>query len=433
MGIVILSIILIVEIAFLINALKTRSNQTAIRNIIWVSAFGTFILFSVIHVITWSFRYTLFALVLMVYSISGIIGLIRKKEDNKNFTKVRIIRKAIGSALLLSIAIVPSILFPHYELIPASGDLNVTTVTYTYTDKNRIETYDESGEYRKLNVEFWYPENGMGSYPLIIFSHGMYGVKTSNESLFRELASNGYVVCSIDHTYHSFFTKDNDGKITIVSREYLNQYQIANETKDAKTVLPLIEEWMKIRTDDMNFVIDTILENVASNSAQAVYTQIDSSSIGISGHSMGGATALGVGRQRGGIQAVMSLEAPYFGDIIGAKGEKFIFTKDEYPIPVLNIYSDGTWGILSENTTYTQNERFLNDADSITYNVHIKGAGHMTLTDLSLFSPILSNILQGGSVKVDARECLETINELALNYFDTYLKGTGSFNPQREY
>lgn len=65
--------------------------------------------------------------------------------------------------------------------------------------------------------------------------------------------------------------------------------------------------------------------------------------------------------------------------------------------------------------------------------MHLKGAGHMTLTDLSLFSPILSNILQGGSVKVDARECLETINEISLDYFNSYLKGIGSFNPKKEY
>jgi dienelactone hydrolase len=433
MGIFILCIILIVEITFLIYALKTRNNQTTIRNIIRVSAFGNFLLFGVIQVITWSFRYVFFAIVLMVYAILGIIGLIRKKVDKKNYTKVRIIRKTIGSVLLLSITIFPAIFFPQYEPIPESGELDVAMVNYTYTDKNRIETYDDSGENRKLNVEFWYPEDGTGSYPLIIFSHGMYGVKYSNESLFRELASNGYVVCSIDHTYHSFFTEDDSGKITIVSKEFLKQNQIADEAKDAKTVLSLVEEWMKIRTDDMNFVIDTILENVVGNSSEAVYNRIDNSSIGICGHSMGGATALGVGRQRTDIQAVMSLEAPYFGDIIDAKGHNFIFTEDEYPIPVLNIYSDGSWGFLKENTTYAQNERFLNDADSITYNVYLKGAGHMTLTDLSLFSPILSDILQGGSVKVDARECLETINELALNYFECYLKGVGSFNPQKEY
>ncbi len=65
-----------------------------------------------------------------------------------------------------------------------------------------------------LNVQFWYPDSIDGMNPLIIFSHGGLGVKSSNETLNSELASHGYVVCSIDHKYQCLYTTDEDGDKT---------------------------------------------------------------------------------------------------------------------------------------------------------------------------------------------------------------------------
>ena len=45
----------------------------------------------------------------------------------------------------------------------------------------------------------------------------------------------------------------------------------------------------------------------------------------------------------------------------------------------------------------------------------------MNFCDLSMVSPILAKIL--GTGKVNARKCLENLNEIVLNYFDYYLKG----------
>ena len=105
--------------------------------------------------------------------------------------------------LLVVIAVTPALIFPQYKLPKMTGKHEVATVNYTYTDQSRIETFTNTGENRKVNVEFWYPKDAGGKYPLVVFSHGAFGMKTSNTSTFMELASNGYVVCSIDHPYHS--------------------------------------------------------------------------------------------------------------------------------------------------------------------------------------------------------------------------------------
>lgn len=62
-----------------------------------------------------------------------------------------------------------------------------------------------------------------GKFPLVVFSHGANGVRRSNLSTYHKLASHGYVVCSIDHTYHSFFTEQEEGKKILIDPEYLNE------------------------------------------------------------------------------------------------------------------------------------------------------------------------------------------------------------------
>jgi len=63
----------------------------------------------------------------------------------------------------------------------------------------------------------------------------------------------------------------------------------------------------------------------------------------------------------------------------------------------------------------------------------LQGAKHLSLTDLPLVSPLLANMLQGGSASIDPYYCIETENELILQFFDDVLKGKGQFNPQQTY
>jgi predicted dienelactone hydrolase len=116
-----------------------------------------------------------------------------------------------------------------------TGEYQVATVTYTYTDTSRIETFTDTGANRKVNVGCWYPENSDGKYPLVVFSHGDFGVRASNTTTFMELASNGYVVSSIDHPYHSIFTRDASGKLTLFDQTYFREYNNLNTDIDEVT------------------------------------------------------------------------------------------------------------------------------------------------------------------------------------------------------
>jgi dienelactone hydrolase len=403
------------------------------KSILRLGVFALFLVFTITSVIPWSFRYVALSALLIVWALIGAITLVRKKESKNKYKQIRIILRGFGSILLIAFALLPAFAFPQYHMIATTGDLEVATVLYTYTDSKRVETYTNTGEPRKLNVQFWYPKNSKEDYPLLVFSHGGLGIRTSNESLYNELASHGYVVCSIDHTYHSLFTTDVDGNRISADSGYMKECSKEDAKKDKQQSYEYYQKWMELRTGDINFVIDHILSEAQNSKGDIAYQKIDISKIGVMGHSLGGAAVLGIGRERKDVGAVMALEAPFLCDIQGVEADEFVFEDEPYPIPLLSIYSDSSWGHLSEWAQYEENYAILSDSDPNTHDVYLKGTGHFSLTDLALTSPLFTCIFNGQLPQMDTEVCLKRINQLTLDFFNCYLKGKGEFIAEREY
>ena len=433
MGAFIFLTAVVLEIAFAVFCIITKSNQQKARNIIRIAAFTGFVLFTFITIIDWSFRYYTLAALLLLLAVIGAVALIRKKEEKRAYKAVRVVLKAIGMTMLIFTLTLPAIILPQHKDMKPTGKYQVATVTYTYTDTKRVETYTNTGENRKLNVEMWYPQNGQGIYPLIIFSHGALGIKTSNETLFNELASHGYVVCSIDHTYQSLSTTDNYGHTTLADKGYKKELTTENANLNKQQSYEYYQKWMKIRTGDINFVIDYILEKSMGKASETVYKLVDTSKIGVMGHSLGGSSALGIGRMRKNVSAVIALESPFMCDIKGVKNNEFVFTSEKYPVPVLNVYSDSSWGHLANWTQYAENYSLLSNTNPTAFNVYISGVGHFTLTDLALTSPFLTRMLNGQKSTTNTEYCLKVINKVSLNFFNCYLKGEGKFTSSGTY
>ena len=286
---------------------------------------------------------------------------------------------------------------------------------------------------RKVSVEFWYPKNGQGTYPLVLFSHGALGIQTSNLSLYHELASHGYVVGSIAHPYQSLWTTGEDGQVTLLNWDYLMEIQKEDAKTDKDQSFAYYQKWMNIRTGDMNLVIDSILKYVKDGMGGGVYSLVDPGKIGVMGHSLGGSAALCLGRQRSDVDAVIALESPLLCDIEGVENGEFVFTSEKFPVPVLNVYSDASWDHLSEWTQYAANNTLLSGDQTTAFNVHINGAGHFSLTDLALSSPLLSQMLEGEKPTRNSEECLNIIGKVVLEFYDAYLKNQGEFTGNGDY
>ncbi|CAM4310908.1 alpha/beta hydrolase family protein [Paenibacillus typhae] len=429
-------IVLMVEVALAVYCLVTKQRHRKGKSLVRVTVFIVFVMLTLLPGIEWSFSWIFCAGMLLLLAVTGLLPLIRHpKEDLRALKRSAIVVKAILMLLLLSLAFAPVLLFPQYRLPEVTGEYPVGTAVYTYTDKNRIEEFTDTGEHRHVNVEFWYPEQAEGPYPLLVFSHGAYGISSSNTSTFTELASHGYVVASIGHPYHSFYTESEDGKLTMISREYVREFN--NTNKDgiytAEELYGIIQKWMKLRTDDMNLVIDSVMEKATKGNGPAVYGLIDPAKIGVFGHSMGGAASVWLGRERGDIGAVVNLDGPLFSELrYDRKADDFTSANEAYTIPLLNIYSDDVWKQLGKNSAYAANQTADQNFTEV-YSVHFQGANHMSLTDLPLFSPILANMLPVGKAVIDKYYCIENMNRLVLQFFDYTLKGIGDFSPKEVY
>jgi predicted dienelactone hydrolase len=342
--------------------------------------------------------------------------------------------RRFGAVLLLIFILTPVfLLFPTYRPLAPTGPYRVDKVRYTYSDESRIEEFSRDGEYRKVNVAFWFPQNpGVAeTYPLIVFSHGGLGTENGSESLFLDLASHGYVVGSIGHPYHALWTKADGGQVTLVSKAYFQELQREDAKQDKEGSFHYYQKWMRTRTADINFVIDTILEK-AAKSVGGVYSLIDGDRIGVMGHSLGGSAVLGIPRQRDDVSAAIALESPFLCDIVGVENDEFTWLDEAYPVPVLNIYSDSSWGHLSEWPQYARNAALLSAAPETALSLHLPGAGHFSMTDLSLASPLLTTLLEGGQPNHDRAGYLQEVNRACLDFLDRYLKNTHQNNQKIE-
>ena len=359
------------------------------------------------------------------------------KKKSRRWIKVTVI-------ILLVVILIPVlakfILFPPYEQPVVTGSLQVRTSEFTWVDESRIETFTDTGENRELTVKFWYPEEE-GSYPLVVFSHGAFGVIDSNYSTCMELASHGYVVASIGHPYHAMFVKNVDGKVTFADMDFVKSVFSVNGTYDSESEKQVYENsiaWMKLRTEDENFVLDTVLEE-AKGGENAPFDRIDSDKIGLFGHSMGGAASVQLGRERDDIDTVIDLEGTMLGEYVGFENGMEIYNEEPYPVPVLDIYGtricDEMDELLAQMPDEFSNWQYVNfyvGENALCYkSAAFHDAGHLNFTDLPLVSPVLAKLLGVG--EVDARTCIESVNEVVLKWFDHYLKGKEELDIRSEY
>lgn len=346
--------------------------------------------------------------------------------------KRNIVLLIVAAIIVLSVIITPKVLFPKYETPKVTGNHEVCVTMDTWEDETRKETYSKEDENRSVTVKFWYPKEE-GSYPLVVFSHGSTGVIDSNMSTCTELASNGYVVVAIGHPYQAMVVEDVNGKKTFIDGDFFNQVMTDNgsdEPEHERAVYENSQEWMKIRTGDVNFVLDTIIEKCNTQEAD-VFRKINLDKIGLFGHSLGGATVVAVGRQRDDIDAVIDLEGTMLGEYTGYENNEYIFNQDSYPIPLLDVNSDTVYESIKMSGDREYVNFYVGENAKDFSEVVIHNIAHLNYTDLPLASPILAKML--GTGDADAMECIETVNDMVRQYFDYYLKDAEELLIEEEY
>lgn len=444
MNIVLLVLLCAAEAVFAVLAMKRRPDkekwQTE-RLICDAGQLGVFLIMLLAPSVDMSFRFKgLFALLLLRIVIAFAGWLIAKYIPSKPKRPSMMILSAVLSAVIISGSLVPSFMFTSYDGLPTSGEYSVASAKAILVDESRTEEFETDGSKREVPIYFFYPENAADGekFPLVLFSHGAFGYYESNYSTYEELASNGYVVIATEHPYHSMFTEDTNGKTITVSPEFINDIALVNtDGTSEETIFELSSEWLKLRCDDINFVIDSVKSTAGelpeywhtdeSENIIKALSMTDTDKIGVMGHSLGGAAAVTIGRTRNDISAVIDLDGTMLGEILRVENEINIVRTEPYTVPLLAVDNDehhfSEVELEEKGIPYANN--IVCENAVCCYRTYFAGTGHMNFTDLPLFSPPLAKMLGTGSV--DAEKCMMTVNKMTREFFDSYLKGKGEF------
>ena len=179
-------------------------------------------------------------------------------------------------------------------MTPAESELQLTSRGITGIPPEVLSTVRTNAASGAASAE---PQRAL---PLVLLSPGFTNARSALTALAEDLASHGYVVAGIDHTYESFATAFPDGRVTTC---------LARQAPGRGP--GFWEKVMAGRAADACFVLD---ELTAGHPAWPGAGLIDPSRIAMAGHSAGGAAAIAAmladSRIRAGIDMDGTTHAP---------------------------------------------------------------------------------------------------------------------------
>lgn len=419
----------------------------------WVDLLsGLAVLLTVIHLVVEKYRWQMapaYGLTLLLFLLS-LTQLKRggRAPDKQPSPRVFFIAGFLFRLLIFALVAALPILLPVFRLPEPMGPHPVGTTKLHLVDRARPETFTLApDDHREFMVRVWYParvesgarpaiymentpfiysymslvrthsyldapvSNAQFSYPVLIFSTGYIGLVEQNLTQMEELASHGYIVCGIDHTYNAIVTAFPGGRVVPVDSTIANDYMKGNSP-----ALDTFAEHLRIWTGDTLFLLDE-LESIQTGEKESMFVgKLDMARLGILGVSFGGTTAVQVcsidDRCRAGINLDGGLPRDYTGRAIDPPLKK----------PFMFIGSEGKT---------SQVRRALDVVENTAYGITIRGAGHLNFADVALYSPVLKFTKAFGGIDkpfgpIDGYRMVEIVNDYTLAFFDKHLKGEAS-------
>jgi dienelactone hydrolase len=439
-----------------------------------------------VHLLVEGYRWQMVPIMVFAFGFM-MISLARHYRPYGKSYQIRNKRTRVASQvftfLLLLISILLPILLPVVNLPVPEGPYAVGVRSYRMTDYGREEIFTEDSlDHRSLLVTAWYPAEvdkgmtvstywdpegrtgkvysqsaGMGSFwyshlslvktssypeapvlqgeapfPVIIYSPSFYGMNTENTMLMEELASKGYIVFSITHSYETIVSVFPDGEVVPgnldhiselydshadqedqLYEDYKNTEDIGRKTDIIKQILvvdDLFNQLVKIRREDAVFVLDEIEKlNVQEG---IFHSLLDLNSVGILGWSFGGAAATEACIADERFKAGINMDGWPYGDL---------FSSAE-PL------SQAMMQIRSESEDEREDEQndiisrlIFEKAESHVCRLEISGASHMNFWDFPLFFRIYERFGYWGPI--DPLRLLEIEGVYITGFFDKHLKG----------
>lgn len=432
----------------------------------------------------------LFVILLAVYRLATIGGRFSKARPPKALT---ISAGSVSLVLLVATALLAYAL-PVFTLPTPTGSYAVGIQYVHLVDEKRTDPFlDASAQNRELMVKIYYPAtsddtkpfvpyfgnsralirlftahyglpafvfdhlnlvrthskvnlqiaDAQPSYPVILFSHGAGTTMEVQTSQSEDLASHGYIVVTIDHTYASVGTVFPERIVS--GREATTDFKAADPA----------EIITQIMADDARFVIDRLGDMNQGQLVTMFQGRIDLQKIGAIGHSVGGAVAYNLAINDPRVKAAIDLDGIVFITPQGSPEEVVPFlmlANDQYHIQAIRerrslmskledlpaeeqaimraVYGSAEAYAEAYNQAQ-QNSRGLREVLKASGNVFtIAGSDHMKFTDIGLFIGVKQlRELIGIRGAIDPATCLKITQAITLAFFDRQLQGKAEASP----
>jgi predicted dienelactone hydrolase len=360
--------------------------------------------------------------------------------------------------ILLAVSTALPILLP-VPVIPApSGPYQVGTRIFELTDASRKEIYSGKDEARRFMIQVWYPseagtsnekarwmdnaeiyapavsqEIGMPSfflghlalvkvpayknakvaksnqgYLVILFSHGWQGFNAQNTGQALQLASNGFVVVGVQHTYGAVITVFPDGTVAPNNPSALPPDD--TPTDEYETIAhKLVNQW----AGDLGYTLDYMqTQNTDSNGP--FYNLLDLSRVGVYGHSTGGGAAIQFCATDSRCKALLGMD-PFMRPV------SYEAIDSGTTQPSFFMFSQGWWNDVGKSRSNDLFKRFYPHVKDSFGVVSIAGAKHYDFSDLPLLSPLAPRL--GLKGPINGKLVVTIVNDYLLSFFELTLKG----------
>ncbi|MCF7826580.1 MAG: hypothetical protein K9N29_08000 [Candidatus Marinimicrobia bacterium] len=342
------------------------------------------------------------------------------------------------------------ILAPFSDLPSPTGPYTVATRHATWIDSSRDESFTPEEDYRKIVVQVWFPvseQTGLdplpyiddpslrltalarqlrlprsfinhfrnvhtntyeipgtpdllGTFPVILFSHGLSGMRFQNTSLVEELVSYGYILVAADHSYGANITIFDDGESA--------EYRAAKRRSLNEDFLNNVDlSQLAIIVGDLRFMLDMLFKSPTDSLLKDL--PLDVNHVGVMGHSLGGAAVVNTMAVDQRVKAAMILDgwyAPVPDSVVAAGLDK----------PIFHL---GQKAWRNPDNYARMDELFLHSSGP-TFKMLVPGTRHTDFTDMPLFTPF--SLLIGYTA---AKNQLWLNNLIRVNttcFFNVYLK-----------
>jgi len=271
----------------------------------------------------------------------------------------------------------------HY-MTPKESELllrgeGVTGVPYDALSRVRTNAFNDAK-----------PAGRRHGLPLVVLSPGFQVTRKTLSGLAEDLASHGYVVAGIDHTYENFGEAFPDGRITTcVACTAQGSEQFGTKV-------------MQVRAADVSFVIDELTGPLPAWSGASL---IDPSRIAMAGHSLGGASAIAAMLKDSRVRAGIDMDGTTIAPI----------PNSGLPRPFLFLGTQANHSPGGPDTSWDRDWKLLTGWKRW---LVVAGAAHGSVTDLGLLNDQLG---LGHNTALPGTRAMQITRRYVEAFFDLHL------------